>query len=82
MKKAMKSGVRARRRAGDAQPEVAHELVEELERVLRPTRQEVASAGHEDRRDEHDHHHDPHREDRGADARRERRAGRREHADR
>ena len=42
--------VRLGRRPGDAQPEVAQELVEPLERVLRATGDELAATRHEDRR--------------------------------
>ena len=69
-KNAAKSGMYgSRRRPGDAQPEVAQELVEPLEHVLGAPRDELRAADHQDRHDEDDRHDDPHRQDRRADAR-------------
>ena len=69
-KNAAKSGMYGRA-AGPAIPsaEVAQELVQPLEDVLGPTRDELRAADHEERPHDHDRHHDPHRQDRGADAR-------------
>ena len=60
--------IRHRARPGQPDPEVTQRLVEPLEHILPTPRDHLATAGHQDGRDEHDHDDDPHRQDRGGDA--------------